>query len=715
MSTSPSAKHPRVLVVDDNAAIHEDFRKILGPAKIEVSSHLNQLEAELFEKNAPVIGRVEFRVDSAYQGQEALQMVQRALAEDDPYVAVFMDIRMPPGWDGVETTERLWQACADVQVVLCSAYSDYTWEDFLGRFGHTDNLLILKKPFETVEVLQIAHALTKKWTLAHQSRLWMKDLDRLVRERTQELVLANEQLRSSEERFAKAFRTSPMPMAILSQPDGRFIDANARFRELTGCSAEQLLAHPARELALWPEHTNRKIGALESGRRLHNHTCSLRASTGSSREVVIWAEPIVLGDGACVMLIVEDVTDQLRLETQLRQAQKMEAVGRLAAGVAHEFNNILTVIQGHAELLRADKLAPRQVFESSGRISQASQRASALTRQLLAFSRQQPVQLKSLDLSAVVRSTQKMLRQLLGETYELQFNCAETLPAIFADEGNLEQVLINLSLNARDAMPGGGVIRFETQSVSLNARDAGRHPEARPGDFITLTVSDAGCGIDPENLRRIFDPFFTTKEIGKGTGLGLSTIHGIVRQHRGWIEAASELGRGTTFTIYLPVANSVHPPLPTEERESDVPAPFGHGEVALVVEDDPSVRELARATLERGGFQVLEAADAQQALQLWNEAPTRISVVVADMILPNGLSGGRLAQMLQERDPHLAIICISGYGAETLRDELPPKLAPGVNFLPKPFEPHTLLKAIKTSLARSQAESVRASILLKSA
>lgn len=700
MSSSPTpTTSPRLLLVDDNAAIHQDFRKILsGP--VADDSQFNEIEAALFENPKSVIGRVSFRLDSAYQGQEALALVQKAIADNDPYTLVFMDIRMPPGWDGVETIERIWQVCSDTQFVLCSAYSDYTWDDLIRRFGHTDNLLILKKPFETVEVLQMAHALTKKWALALQSRLWMKDLDRLVRERTQELVVANEQLRSSEERFSKAFRTSPMPMAIINRSESRFLDANASFLELAGFTAEELLSHTATEFNLWPDYTGRKIADLEAGRHLHNHTCSLRARDGSPREIVLWAEPIALDCGPCVLLIVEDITDQLRLETQLRQAQKMEAVGRLAAGVAHEFNNILTVIQGHAELLRDESVPRKMVTECSGRISQASQRAAALTRQLLTFSRQQPVQLKPLNLSHVVRSTQKMLHQLLGERFDVQLDCTETLPTIMADEGNMEQILINLSINARDAMPNGGIIRIHTNQVTLTAAEASRNPDARPGHFLTLAVSDNGCGISSDILRRVFDPFFTTKDIGKGTGLGLSTIHGIVRQHQGWIEATSEVGRGSTFTVYLPVGNSTPARPAVTEGVPELSPACGNGEAVLVVEDDPSVRELARATLERGGYKVFEAADGQTALQVWGEASPKISVLITDMVLPNGMSGGKLADTLQRKDPELRLICISGYGSEMLKDELPATFAPGVNFLSKPFDPHALLKAVKASLNR---------------
>ncbi|MGC3959031.1 MAG: ATP-binding protein [Verrucomicrobiota bacterium] len=638
MSRSLPPKTPRLLLVDDNAAIHQDFKKILAtPA--QAASELEDFEAALFQKPKSLIERVSFRMDSAFQGQEALALVQQSLAANDPYTLAFMDIRMPPGWDGVETIERIWQICPDLQMVICSAYSDYTWEDLIQRFGHTDNLLILKKPFEMVEVLQIAHALTKKWALALQSRLWMKDLDRLVRERTQELVVANEQLRAeivsrtqmqealriSEERFAKAFRTSPMPMAILRQLDRQFVDANESFLKLVGFTAEELRTQTAEGSQLWAETTERKIAALKTGDNLHNHPCSLQAQDGSPRQVVLWAEPIALADGACVLLILEDVTDQLRLETQLRQAQKMEAVGRLAAGVAHEFNNILTVIQGHAELLRQAQIAPRQILDSSNRISQVSQRAATLTRQLLMFSRQQPMQLQPLNLSAAVEATDKMLRQLIGERHELHLVCAPELPLILADAGNMEQILINLCLNARDAMPKGGPIRIETSQLTLTAETARRHPDARPGLFVSIAVTDAGCGISPDILRRVFDPFFTTKEIGKGTGLGLSTIHGIVKQHNGWIEATSEVGQGSTFRVFLPAAPPENLKSPQCEVLRDVAPAQGHGEIILVVEDDPSVRELARATLERGGYRVLEAEDANGALQVWREVATPIA------------------------------------------------------------------------------------------
>lgn len=710
---------PRILIVDDNPAIHDDFRKILGDRNEGGFAQRDAMEKALFGTADDVVERVAFRLDFALQGQEALQKVQTALAIHDPYELAFVDVRMPPGWDGIETLEHIQPCAPDLQVVICTAFSDYSWDSITRRLGRNDNLLILKKPFEIVEVLQLAHALTRKSELSRQARLRMEDLDRMVSERTQQLVVANEQLRAeiaartrvqealrhSEERFSKAFTASPMPMAILQQPDGIFLDANTSFLELTGLSAELLRHHTAARLGLWSPHTGQRLAHIQSGQHLHNHPCPIHRSDGGSREAVLWAEPIALDCGPCLLLIAEDVTDQLRLEGQLRQAQKMEAVGRLAAGIAHEFNNVLTVIQGHAELIRSIPTEARQVAESGGRISQASQRAATLTRELLAFSRKQPVQLKAVNLPEIIRVSQKLLGQLLGERYELQLECPDCAFTTLADPGCVEQILINLAVNARDAMPKGGVIRVNTGHSTVTESQTPRSPDARIGQYVFLTVTDSGHGMNRDTLARIFDPFFTTKEVGKGTGLGLSIIHGIVRQHRGWIEVASEPGCGSSFTVFLPAGRQGETSAVTRDQLPAALPRCGKGEVVLVIEDEPTVRDLARATLERGGYTVLEAADAVAALGIWETTPARIAVVVADMVLPRGPSGGKLVQLLQERDPELRAIFISGYGSETIRDDLPLTLSPGINFLSKPFDPAALLKAVSVSLGGPQNAS----------
>jgi PAS domain S-box-containing protein len=712
MNEDPANRPPRILIVDDNAAIHSDFRKTLGSQPVG-GAQLDDLEKSLFGDTATPVARAAFRLDSAFQGQEALAMVQRALAEDDPYVLVFVDIRMPPGWDGVETLEHLWKSWPELQAVICTAYSDYSWDDMARRLGQTDSLLILKKPFDTAEVLQMAHALTRKWSLARQARLRMEDLDRMVRERTQELqqeveerARVQEALRVSEERFAKAFLASPMPMAIQSDADGRFLDANPSFLQLAGYAADKLILHTEEELRLWEDRAAGPAGAGQPEIRIRNRACVLRRGDGATRDTVVWTEPITLETGPCRLVIVEDTTDRLKLEGQLRQAHKLEAVGCLAAGIAHEFNNLLTVIQGHADLLGGKPLGTQSADESIARIAQASQRAASLTRRLLTFSHKQAVQFKPIELSAAVQGLTKMLGQLIGEPYQLRLNCAADLPAIRADEGNVEQILINLALNARDAMADGGTIQIATRLAVFDEAAARNNLEARPGRFVCLTVSDTGCGMSPEVLGRIFDPFYTTKDIGKGTGLGLSTVHGIVQQHAGWIEVVSQVGQGSTFKVFLPVWDGAPGAAPTAEAGPDSQPHRGAGEAVLIVEDEGIVREAARLALERGGYRVFEAGDGPEALAIWERCPVRIDLLVTDMVMPHGVSGGALARVLQARDSRLRTLFTSGYNSELVGKDR--YLTHGVNFLRKPYDSPALLEAVRMCLdgdAQSQSQA----------
>ena len=556
-----SATHdiiPRILVVDDNQAIHDDFRKTLLGVGTS-SSPLADLEAELFSKPGPVLKVGPFRVDFALQGPDALALVEKAVKANDPYALAFVDIRMPPGWDGIETVDRLWKASPDLQAVICTAYSDYSWHDIIGRFGHTDNLLILKKPFETVEVLQLAHALTRKWLLGQQARLRMDELEKMAQERAEQLVREIEErarvqtaLLASEEKFGKAFQSSPMPMAIQTRAEGLFLAVNSSFTALTGHSADQILYHTADQLHLWKD-VNALYARLLSEGRLRNHSCVLLANDGDERQIVLCAEPLTADAQPCLLIVAEDVTEKLKLEAGLRQAQKLEVVGRLVAGVAHEFNNVLGVIQGHASLLQSQLAAEKRSTTCTERILQAGARAANYTKQLLGITRQQPMVLKALNLSDCIQRAQQLLEQSLGEDHRLVVSLDQNLPPICADECNMEQILINLILNARDAMVAGGEINIEAQAVGLTDTYIQRRGGTRSNAFVRLTVRDHGKGVPPEIAGHIFDPFFTTKDFGKGSGLGLWMVQGIVKRHGGWIELVSDVGIGSSFKIYLPI------------------------------------------------------------------------------------------------------------------------------------------------------------------
>jgi CheY-like chemotaxis protein len=327
---------------------------------------------------------------------------------------------------------------------------------------------------------------------------------------------------------------------------------------------------------------------------------------------------------------------------------------------------------------------------------QASQRAATFTRQLLAFTRKQVLQARPLDLSVVVLRMKKMLSQLIGEKYEIQMDCPPGVPAVFADEGGMEQTLINLVLNARDAMPAGGVIRFESGLSVLVEAAANSNPNARAGRFVWLAVSDHGCGMNSELLARIFDPFFTTKDVGRGTGLGLSTIQGIVKQHEGWIEVASQVGRGSTFKVFLPVCDQAAAPPKANGVQRDSPSEPGKGETVLIVEDESAVRTLACVALKKRGYQVLDAADGHTALEVWKRSASHVDLLLTDMVMPGGMSGGALGKTLQSRMPQLKVIYTSGYSPEIMREDS--LLAQDVNFLPKPYELSVLLKAVRLYL-----------------
>lgn len=386
------------------------------------------------------------------------------------------------------------------------------------------------------------------------------------------------------------------------------------------------------------------------------------------------------------------LNERAQLEEQLRQSQKMEAIGQLAGGVAHDFNNILTVIQGHIGLLLALHKDQPEVHESLQQVATAAERAANLTRQLLAFSRRQILQRRSLDLNEVLENVAKMLRRLLGENITLEFEYAPELPAVHADMGALEQVIMNLSVNARDAMPKGGRLRITTAVEDLDSFSVRRHPEGRPGRFVCVTVADNGCGMEEKTLRRIFEPFFTTKEVGKGTGLGLSMVYGIVKQHDGWVEVQSRVGEGSTFKIYLPGSPANETALP---RGLALSPPRGK-ETVLVVEDEGPVRSLVRTVLERHGYRVFQAANGVEALEEWKHHAPEIDLLLTDMVMPEGMSGRDLAQRLRQQKNGLKIIFTTGYSMELVSGEAP-SLA-GLRYLQKPYHPSLLAQTVRDCL-----------------
>ncbi len=413
----------------------------------------------------------------------------------------------------------------------------------------------------------------------------------------------------------------------------------------------------------------------------------------------IWAEVHGLrrleeGEQAYVMGTFQDITERRRLEEQYRQSQKLEAIGQLAGGVAHDFNNILAALMMQLDLLQMHTELDAETQQALQDMDVEAHRAASLTRQLLMFSRRSVLSVRPLDLNELIANLLRMLGRLIGEQIDMRFNSKAGLPFVEADAGMLEQVLVNLVVNARDAMPRGGNITLSTALAIMSEQEVVANPNRRRGRFICLAVSDTGIGMDTDTVKRVFEPFFTTKEAGKGTGLGLATVHGIVAQHRGWMEVESQLGLGTTFRVFLPAAADVVVPQDEPSGPSS-PMPCGH-ETILVVEDEDPVRRTIVKALQALGYQIHQAANGQEAMRLWQLHGSDVDLLLTDMVLPEGMNGLELTEQLQSLKPELKVIISSGYSAEIVQAGLPHR--DGVVYLPKPYATHTLAEAVRKCL-----------------
>jgi len=513
-----------------------------------------------------------------------------------------------------------------------------------------------------------------------------------------EQARAQEQLQQSEARY-RTLVDGVRDVIFALAPDGTIASLNPAFETITGFPRDEWLGRPFEQLV----HSDDLPLALEllsgvaRGEPRPVNQFRIRTRKGDYRVGEFAATPQYReGQLAGILGICRDVTERLSLEQQLRQAQKMEAVGRLAGGVAHDFNNILTAITGYADLLLEDLGTSDRRRDDIAEIRKAAERAAGLTRQLLAFSRQQVMQAQVLDLNALVADTQNMLGRLLGEDIALVTRLDPALGAVKADPGQLEQVIMNLAVNARDAMPGGGKLTIETANAELDDTYVREHFPARPGSYVMLAVSDTGTGMSDEVQSHLFEPFFTTKEKGKGTGLGLATVYGIVKQSGGYIWVYTEPGHGTTFKIYLPrVAGA-----PAQRASGPKASPVGAGtETVLLAEDEAAVRAVARHALERQGYTVLEASSGEAALDLAERHSGRIHLLLTDVIMP-GMNGRALAQRLSELRPDLRVVYMSGYTEEAITRH--GVLEPGLTYVQKPFTPEGLARKVREVLDREE-------------
>ena len=494
-------------------------------------------------------------------------------------------------------------------------------------------------------------------------------------------ITERKQAETQIEKLAAFPRVNPNPV-LEFDGEGTLTYFNDAAQEMA-----RSLGHPHPRDILPPNASDLARQALSSGQKKLNVEIPIGGRT------ISWSFfPIVVSQ--VIHCYGVDITEMQNLEAQFRHSQKLESIGQLAAGVAHDFNNILTVIQGYADLLHSRHEEDPALSNPLKQISNATRRASALTRQLLMFSRKQVLQPKVLDLNAVLRNLSNMLSRLLGDDIAVETRYASALPALEADTGMLEQVIMNLAVNSRDAMPRGGQLRISTSARDIDSLYVEQHPDARVGHVVCLSVADTGTGMDRNTLSRIFEPFFSTKEVGKGTGLGLATVYGIIKQHQGWIEVKSEVGTGTTFDIFLP-ASAKAGETSAETTIQTAKVARGHKEIILLVEDEPIVREWVREILLNCDYQVLEAANGLEALKVWDDQNGRIDLLLTDMVMPEGMTGLDLAKQLKTRDALLKVIYMSGYSSEIMGSDAELR---DVAFLPKPYSAPQLTRLIRDSL-----------------
>jgi PAS domain S-box-containing protein len=492
-----------------------------------------------------------------------------------------------------------------------------------------------------------------------------------VEERTAALVEA-------EQRYRQLFEFNPLPMWVREPEGGQFLAVNPAAIELYGYSEQEFLSMSLHQLAADGESGWREIE--DSGKpHLQRHV----RKSGRPILAEVRFRNLVFGSKPGWLVVATDITERKALEEQLRHSQKMEAVGRLAGGIAHDFNNLLTVILGYTNVAQNKVAADSPVLRMLSTIQRAADQAAALTGQLLAFSRKQVTQLQVLDLNDAVRNMQEILHRLMGEDVAVAIIPQKEPCLLEADAGQLSQIIMNLAVNARDAMPQGGSLTIETHAVLREREDLG-HNNIRPaGRYAMLVVTDSGAGMDAETQTSIFEPFFTTKEVGKGTGLGLSTVYGIVTQHHGWIDLYSELGHGTTFRIYFPEAQAGLEDAPPAIVESDARG----AATILLVEDQEGLRLLAEEVLSDAGYKVLCAPNGRAALDLLKEHPEDIQLLITDVVMPE-MNGPDLADRLSRLRPGLIVLFVSGYSGDALLHR--GAIESGTAFLQKPFLPAAL-------------------------
>jgi two-component system cell cycle sensor histidine kinase/response regulator CckA len=797
----------RILVVDDNVAIHADFRKILMP-KDPGMSDMSEAEAALFGDEMPAeVAETNYEVDSATQGEEGLHLVRKSLQEKRPYALAFVDVRMPPGWDGIETIGQIWKVDPTLQVVICTAYSDYSWEEMVSKLGRSANLLILKKPFDSVAVHQLACAMTEKWSLSRQQKTSMAGLESLVGQQTDQLqkllsltqatldatadgilvIDKNGKMAGFNQKFLGIWNLPPslidskpygdMVNAVLWQlqdpeaflkrfqelsekpdaesfdivefNDGRVFERLSQpqklgaeivgrvwsFRDITNHrEAERKIVEQAglldlaqdaifvcdmgNRITFWNKGSHSLFGWTTeevAGRAVSEFLYVDREAfqkaqlellqagewNGEMEQLNQAGETIVMssrwtlvrgdsGEPKSILAINTDVTERKKMEARFLRTQRMQSIGILASGVAHDLNNILSPIMMSVPLLRMG-LPPEDSEQLIHNVEISAQRGAEIVKQLLAFGRGVEGDKAVVQLRHLVKEISQIVEETFPKDITIKSDVAADLWPIIGDSTQMHQVLLNLCINARDAMPDGGSITLAAENLSIDENYAQMDTEAKVGPYVVLRATDTGTGIPAAVRDKIFDPFFTTKEQGKGTGLGLSTVMGIARSHGGFINVNSEAGKGTTFNIHIPSA----PDAEYDETIRQVKIPKGEGETILLVDDEETVLHATSKLLEMNGYKTLPSANGVEALATFAQQKSWIAAVVTDVMMPV-MDGAAMMRVLKRLDPGVKVLATSGLEQDSRFEEMQKMGISG--FLAKPYTAEKLLCLLREAI-----------------
>jgi PAS domain S-box-containing protein len=803
----------RILIIDDDVAIWKAYQAVLAPEQDNLHASGNRI-AQLLESESDISPRTssEFRLRFAHQGQEGFGLVQEALSERMPYSLAFIDIRMPPGWDGMKTAKKIRKIDPDIEIVIVTAYSDRSREEIVRAVGRSDKLLFLRKPFDVEELYQVALALTEKWTIGQLEKTQRQELEtvldtspvaiftvdsnckilswnpaaeritgytaedvighpcimeKISAKHCNDCLIANndisdrsvlchehiisdragrkkfisrkvtfvrdakghivkgvenfwditakkeaeQALQNSETRFRSLVETTNDWVWEMDN-DGCYTYCSPVCERMYGYLPEELLGRQIFETLLPPDEVaqfelifNQCVNKNKGFQNIERRSIT---KDGHILHIESNGSPVVDASGYLTGFrgVDRDITrrkknaeEKTLLEEQFRQSQKMEVLGTLAGGIAHDFNNVLTPIMLNTQLsmVGLDKDTP--LYNHLLDINKSAEKAAALIRQILSFSRKQAQMQHTLNLNAVIADFTKMLGRLVREDIELKVDLAEDLWTINGDNSQIEQILINLVVNARDAIRENGEILIRTYNLETDGLVLENNKKMPiSGPYVVLSVADNGTGMEKSTLEQIFNPFYTTKKNGRGTGLGLSLVHGIVSQNDGHIQLATEPGKGSTFYIYFKKSDL---PVDTSEEE-EIEFVKDGDETILLVEDNMEVRIVTTITLENYGYKVMAAVNGKEAIQQYKNAGGAIDLLLTDVVMP-GLGGQAVAEQLRALKPDLPVIFMSGHPYDPATIKLFGKK--NISFMQKPFYPQNMAKKVRELLDTAKVKN----------